>query len=142
VIAPSDSRVLLFVDDDLRRRHFVVEWIPRAYLAHSPVYAIETIQRLDLGRHPRDIIFLDWDLGAGIDSAPIAKYLAETRFPGRVICHSENPFGWASIQQIFHRADIIPFSLLARQVREAVIKSACATRNYSQTSRQLGSPIL
>ena len=72
MITVPDSPATLFVDDDLRRRHFAVNWIPNVFLAHDVDGAIEILRQLEMGRHPRDTVLLDFDLGVGLSSEPLA----------------------------------------------------------------------
>jgi hypothetical protein len=64
-----------------------------------------------------DVVFLDRDLvisgGYGED---VAAYLAEIKFPGRVICHSTNSFGAAVIEKTLKdggiNVEVAPFDVL------------------------------
>jgi hypothetical protein len=86
---PPDAAVLI-VEGDLRRRHWFLSSmrIPQAYVARTTDGAIEMIDRLK-----PDFVALDFDLGVGIDTKPVAEYLRNIGFSGRIVIISENSFG-------------------------------------------------
>lgn len=119
MITPFDSPAILFVDDDLRRRHFAVNWMPRAFLAHDVDGAIKILRQLEFGRHPQDLVMLDFDLAPGLTTEPIAHHLAGSRFAGHVIVHSENPFAWQLLSRILPSAVIKPFPVLRSEIEHS-----------------------
>ena len=118
MIATSDSHAVLFVDDSISRKNFAVNFIPRAFITGDCEDAIKILQQFEFGRCPHDLVMLDFDLGPGLTTEPIARYLAATKFPGRVISHSENPWGWQLLSHILPSLVLKPFPVLRREIQQ------------------------
>ena len=105
-----DSEDVLIVEDSLERIRAYKRWLPRARLSASARDAIAEIEK----KTP-DTIFLDRDfvLSYGED---VAKYLAATKFKGKVYVTSANPFGAQLIVKILVDGgidcEVTPFSIL------------------------------
>lgn len=54
--------------------------MPHAFVAHTSEDAIDVIRR-----YAPNVIFLDFDLGQGLDTVAVAEYLQEQGFGGRVV---------------------------------------------------------
>jgi hypothetical protein len=106
VITIPHEAVIVCVEDDLARRHFYISRnrMPEAYLAHDPADAVELIRDLSPTH-----LFLDYDLKPGVDSMPVAEYLARTGFAGEVVITSQNPFGQAVLGRLLPRAVVAAF---------------------------------
>jgi hypothetical protein len=114
VSQPRDSAILV-LDDSILRRNFFVNWLqPDPFFADTPEQATRILDDF-----APNLIFLDYDLGLGIDSTSFALYLADAKFSGRIIISSENPFGMAVLKRILPSADIVPFSVLRKRVAKS-----------------------
>ncbi|HEU5408675.1 MAG TPA: cyclic-phosphate processing receiver domain-containing protein [Nitrospira sp.] len=78
--------------------------MPDAYLVHEIATAIELIDRTKPTH-----IFLDYDLGPGVDSSSVAECLARTGFSGEIVITSRNPFGQSVLARLLPRATVAPF---------------------------------
>jgi DNA-binding response OmpR family regulator len=102
---PHDAAVLVVEDDISRRAWFLSRYrLPGAYLAHEPAQAIDLIRRIE-----PDVVFLDFDLGLGVNSLKVGAHLRDSKYNGRVIIHSQNDFGRLSLAQFCRGAEIVPF---------------------------------
>jgi hypothetical protein len=100
---PKDA-VSLVLDEDLRRRNWFLSSLrmPDAHLAHDAARAIDMVKRIEFG-----FIWLDYELGPGLDSIPVAEHLRDTRFAGAIYVHSQNPFGVGRIRRVLPTARVM-----------------------------------
>jgi hypothetical protein len=105
IISIPASTPTLVVEDSIARRHWFLSRfrLPHAFLAATSHQAIRLIREL------QPTVFLDYDLGLGISSEPVARYLAESNYTGQVFIHSENPFGRAVLKRILPSAAVTPY---------------------------------
>jgi Cyclic-phosphate processing Receiver domain len=97
---------VLVADDSIERRHWFLSRyrLPHAYLAANSDQAIKIVEQVK-----PSIVFLDYDLGPGVSSEPVARFLAESNYVGQVYIHSENPFGREVLKRMFPAAAVIPY---------------------------------
>jgi hypothetical protein len=111
IVVGAHDRVLV-LEDLLPRILKFREWLgSSAKIVNTAAKAIHELQQ------QHDFVFLDRDLGIGAGHGEdVAAYLAEVKFPGRVIVHSTNPFGADLIKATLERggiiAEIAPFDIL------------------------------
>lgn len=102
------SAAVLIVDDSIKRRNWFLSSyrIPQAHVAHTSEGAIETIRRFG-----PDFTFLDFDLcpATATDSRPVAEYLRDANYAGKVFITSANPFGVECIRRILPQAQVARF---------------------------------
>jgi hypothetical protein len=105
----------IVLEDNLGRRNWFVNWLkPGPFFADTPEQAIRIYEIFK----PRTIL-LDYDLGRGVSSEPFAHYLAASRFAGRTIVVSENPFGMLVLARILPSASVMPFPVLRRTIEQS-----------------------
>lgn len=100
---PRDA-VCLILDDSLLRRNWFLSAlrIPDAYLTRDTAAAIEMLKRIEFG-----FVWLDYDLGPGLDSIPVAEHLRDSRFAGAIYVYSQNPFGVSRIRRVLPTARVM-----------------------------------
>jgi Cyclic-phosphate processing Receiver domain len=111
-IEVRDEDKILVIENTLHRQiKFRVRLPPTAKIVSRVDRALREIeaQRFDL-------IFLDRDLDGGGFGEDIATHLAAIKFPGKVICHSDNHTAAQFIKKILDdggvNVEIIPFGIL------------------------------
>jgi CheY-like chemotaxis protein len=121
---PAESRVFVLDDTEDRLKWFRSR-LPKMREAKTARAALEI-----LGTESFDLVFLDHDLSfmdAGFperqfdNGKEVARYLAITKFAGRVVIHSKNEDGVKAMKKALPAADVARFDEF-----EIVISSAAA----------------
>lgn len=108
-----DAWRVFVLDDTEERLHWFRERLPRMREAKTAKEAIEI-----LAAEKFDLIFLDHDLSwmdAGFpdrqfdNGKEVARYLAWTSFPGRVVIHSKHEDGVAAMKKLLPQATVARF---------------------------------
>jgi Cyclic-phosphate processing Receiver domain len=104
---------VFILEDDLQRLAWFRQRIPHAVVAKTSDHALEILKN-----HRFDTVFLDHDLSE-IDAynpnrlhgngKEVARFLAWSKFPGRVIIHSVNELGAAVMKSYLKTATVLPF---------------------------------
>ena len=113
----EDAVKRIFVlDDDAGRIAWFQRRVPCAVIATSCAPALEI-----LSENQFDVVYLDHDLrwidggNANLrhhNGQEVARFLAYSRFSGRIIIHSLNPEGRERMAKILPQAEVMPFGTL------------------------------
>ena len=109
------SKILILEDSDERIAAF-----KRALVGHNVVIckAVKTAIG-ELYDNTFDFIFLDCDLGEGNRMGiEVAKYLSENPHGEKIVIHSMNPVGQGRMKLMLPDAEVIPFSVLIKQLSD------------------------
>jgi CheY-like chemotaxis protein len=96
------SGSVLVVEDSPTRIDWFRERLPHATIATTPLEAVEAL------RYVPDVVFLDFDLGAG-NSLGVASLLADAP-PNLCVIHSANEEGAAELKSLLPAALVLPFA--------------------------------
>ena len=103
---------ILVVENTLHRQMKFREWLA------STAKIVSRVDRAlrEIEAQTFDVIFLDRDLDGNGFGEDIATHLAAIKFPGKVICHSDNHTAAQFIKKILDdggvNIEIIPFGIL------------------------------
>ena len=107
------SRILILEDSEERIAAF-----KRALEGHDVIVCRAVATAIgELYNNTFDFVFLDHDLGEGNRAgSEVAKYLSENPHGEKVVIHSMNPVGQKTMKRMLPDADVIPFSILIKQL--------------------------
>jgi DNA-binding LytR/AlgR family response regulator len=101
---PTIRGTVLVVEDSETRISWFKERLPSALIASKPVDAVRA-----LASGTPDTVFLDFDLGPGINSLGVASMLADAP-PRLCIIHSANEDGARELAKLLPGALILPYA--------------------------------
>jgi DNA-binding NtrC family response regulator len=133
------SRWRVFVLDDTEDR---LRWFRKSLAGVSAMREAKTADAAleILSRESFDLIFLDHDLSwadAGFpekqhgNGKEIARYLARTKFQGRVVIHSKNEDGVRAMQKLLPQATVARFDDFEITVSTPPLQAPQAARSFS-----------